>query len=163
MLPPAVQQARNGREETQPGDLADRGEDRWNLAQLFLREVMGMDEERIATIRKLGDVLADEVVVSNDAQLAGRVLRADDYRNVRALLIRTSIRRVRSGNDPVTTLDEFLKVFEEGDEVRRSDWRLAWDLTCIRFIEILGKREWFARQTETAMGLEESDGDGQPT
>jgi CRISPR-associated protein Cst1 len=163
LLPPAVEQARNRQEELEPGALKDRGEDRWNLVQLFLREVMGMDEGRIAAIRNLGDVLADEVVGNDDAQLARRVLMADDYRSVRALLIRTSVKRVRGGGDPLTSLDDFLKVFEEGDELRRIDWRLAWDLTCIRFIEILGKHGWFTAHRETAVEVEESSSDRLPT
>jgi CRISPR-associated protein Cst1 len=102
------------------------------------------------------------VVGNDDTQLARRVLTTDDYRSVRALLIRTSVRRVRSGGDPLTTLNDFLKIFEEGDELRRIDWRLAWDLTCIRFVEILGKHDWFREHAATAVEIEESDGDRVP-
>jgi len=159
MLPPVVEKMRNRNAEAGAEAIGDRVEGRWSLAELFLKEVMGLDAERIAGIRKLGDVLAEEAIANNDAQLVRKVLMADDYRTVRALLIRTSVARVNRGNEPVTTLDEFLKVFEEGEEVRRLDWHLAWDLTVIRFIETLWARDWFTRQTDAVAQIEETEAD----
>ncbi len=126
----------------------------WELTQLFLSEVLGMDAQRIDAIRKLGDVIADEIATENDRRLWWNVYSAENYRVVRLILIRTSEHRLKRGQAPILSFDEFLRVFEEGDELPRIDWRLAWDLVLIRTIESLYEQRWFEENKEV---LEETE------
>src|SRR6266581_3874796 len=57
----------------------------WKFTELFLREVMHMDKERIEEIRKLGDTLASYVKEQNDKGFLHnfyKVRRADDFRTL---------------------------------------------------------------------------------
>jgi CRISPR-associated protein Cst1 len=120
----------------------------WDFTCLFLREVMAMGGARVEAIRKLGDALADEIATENDRRLWGNVYRATAYWQARKTLIQASQRRLRRGFAPVLSLDEFLEVFEEGEELPRVDWRLAWDLVLIRIIEKLYEAKWFERNKD---------------
>jgi CRISPR-associated protein Cst1 len=115
----------------------------WELTILFLMEVIAMDSGRIDAIRELADALASDVATENDRRLWWKVYSADNYRGVRLTLIQASQRRVKRGVEPVITFDRFLEVFEEGEELPRIDWRLAWDLVLIRVIETLYQTKWF--------------------
>jgi len=115
----------------------------WDLTRLFLQEVVAMDSGRIEAIRKVGDTLAEEITAENDRRLWGRIYRADAYWQTRKALIQASQRRLQRGLTPVLSLEEFLQVFEEGEELPRVDWRLAWDLVLIRVIEKLHETKWF--------------------
>jgi CRISPR-associated protein Cst1 len=126
----------------------------WELTELFLREVLGMDAQRIEAIRKLGSQIAEEIATENDRRLWWNVYSAENYRAVRLTLIRTSERRLKRGESPIVSFDEFLQVFEEGEELPRIDWRLAWDLVLIRVIESLYEQKWFEKNKEV---LEEID------
>ena len=128
----------------------------WNLAALFLEEVMTVENERIESIRKLSDTVADEIASENDRRLWWAVYSADSYRQARLALIQASKRRLKRGLAPITSLDEFLEVFEEGEELPRIDWRLAWDLLLIRVIEKLYEAKWFERNREL-LGEEEKE------
>lgn len=112
----------------------------WNLTELFLREVVGMDQERIAAIRSLGDRLAEEIDEDNNRRLLRQAYSARDYGTVRRLLLRANLARLNRKSVPVIGFDDFLVVFEEGEELARVDWRLAWDLVLIRTIEELHRR-----------------------
>ena len=126
----------------------------WNLTGLFLQEVMAVEVERIEAIRKLGDTVADEIASENDRRLWWAVYSADAYRQARLALIQASRRRLKRGLSPVVPLDEFLEVFEEGEELPRVDWRLAWDLVLIRVIEKLYEAKWFEKNRDV-LGEEE--------
>jgi hypothetical protein len=52
-------------------------------------------------------------------------------------------------------LDEFLEIFEEGEELPRVDWRLAWDLVLIRIIEKLYEAKWFEKNREVLESADE--------
>jgi CRISPR-associated protein Cst1 len=128
----------------------------WDLTSLFLQEVMAVDVKRIEAIKKLGDTLADEIATENDRRLWWRLYSADGYRQVRLAMIQASKRRLRRGSGPVISFDAFLEVFEEGDELPRVDWRLAWDLVLIRVIEELYEAKWFENNRD-ALGEEEKE------
>ena len=113
-----------------------------------------MDAQRIDAIRKLGDVTADEIATQNDRRLWWNVYSAENYRAVRLILIRSSERRLKRGQAPILSFDEFLRVFEEGDELPRIDWRLAWDLVLIRTIENLYEQKWFEKNKEVLEEIE---------
>jgi CRISPR-associated protein Cst1 len=58
---------------------------------------------------------------------------------------------VRRGNPPLVTLDPYLTVFEEGDEISRSDWQLARDLVLIRMVERLYQNGWIGKNAEVVL------------
>lgn len=132
----------------------------WELTRLFLREVIGMDKSRIDAIRNLGDRIAEHVASDNDRRLFQGLYRANQYRILRSMLIKASNDRLRKGNAPLIGFDEFLTVFEDGEEVARADWALARDLVLIRVIEQLHQREWFGRQPDVLeeIGAPEDEG-----
>ncbi len=107
-----------------------------------------MDVGRVDAIRKVGDALADEIGVENDRRLWANIYRATAYWQARKALIQASQRRLRRGLAPVLSLDEFLGVFEEGEELPRVDWRFAWDLVLIRVIERLYEAKWFEKNKD---------------
>jgi CRISPR-associated protein Cst1 len=127
----------------------------WPLVWLFLQEVMGMERDRIEAIRGLGDMLAEEFA-SYDHRIFRRAYRATNYVAVRRLLVQTNAGRLRRGEAPLLDFDGFLRVFEDGDEIPRTDWRLAWDLTLIRFIDELHRRGVFAKDAELRQELAET-------
>ncbi len=115
-----------------------------------------MESERIEAIKKLGDALADEVATENDRGLWWAIYSADAYRQARLALIQASQRRLKRGLPPIVSLDGFLEVFEEGEELPRVDWRLAWDLVLIRVIEKLYETKWFEKNRDV-LGNEEKE------
>lgn len=128
--------------------LKEAGLTNWSLTELFLREVLGMDGQRIELIRALGDRLAEEIDATNDRALFMRAYSARRYDEVRRLLLRSSFVRLRRNEEPVVSFDDFLTIFEEGEELARADWRLAWDLVLVRLIDTLYTRGWLARHKE---------------
>ncbi len=120
----------------------------WDITTLFLQEVVSMDAGRIKAIGSLGDTLADEIATEDDSRLWWRIYGASKYREARFALIQTSRRRLKRGLGPVLSLEEFLEVFEEGEEFARADWRLAWDLVIIRTIEQLYAANWFQKNPD---------------
>jgi CRISPR-associated protein Cst1 len=109
----------------------------WRFIAMFLKEVLNMERARIEAIRELADQLADEIHRDQNKRLFLNAFRIRSYAFVRRLLLDTGFRRLTNGAAPTITLDQFLEVFEEGEELERVDWRLAWDLVLIRVIERL--------------------------
>ncbi|HHL39236.1 MAG TPA: type I-B CRISPR-associated protein Cas8b1/Cst1 [Deltaproteobacteria bacterium] len=117
---------------------------KWDLTGLFLKEVVGMDKDRLEAIKRLGDRIAEEIISTND-----KGLWRDVYYNcwkpdkMRATLIKHSSKCIKAGKEPLVRLEPYLEIFEEGEEVVRADWRFAWDLVLIRVIERLYDGRWF--------------------
>ncbi|MBI4497311.1 MAG: hypothetical protein HY689_05375 [Chloroflexi bacterium] len=121
-------------------------QERWPFVVMFLEEVLRMEQVRVTAIRSLADRVAADIADTNDRQIFRRFFSGrTDYRTVRDTLIRADRRRVQRLGEPLVTLDDFLTVFEEGEEVARADWRLAWDLLRIRMVEELCRLGWFQR------------------
>jgi CRISPR-associated protein Cst1 len=121
----------------------------WKLTALFLRKVVNMNQERIDEIRKLGDRLAAYVNGENDRRFFTTFYAEQrNYTVLRNALIRANITHVRRGNPPLITLDPYITVFEEGDEVARPDWRLARDLVLIRMVEQLYQLGWIGKNPD---------------
>jgi CRISPR-associated protein Cst1 len=133
----------------------------WELAALFMREVMGMERTREEAIRTLGDRIATHIAEENDRRFFQGLYRANQYRVLRNLLIKASNTRLRRAQPPLIGFDEFLTVFEEGEEAARVDWALARDLVLIRVIEDLHRQEWFGRQPDVLDTLAAEDEEGQ--
>ena len=51
--------------------------------------------------------------------------------------------------------DDFLSVFEIGEDLPQTDWRLAWDLVLIRLIDRLHEQGWIRQSAEAAEDLTE--------
>lgn len=120
----------------------------WPLTDLFLRKVVNMDKPRIEAIRALGDRLADFIVNQNDRRFWRSFYTTDRYQLLRNTLIKASEREIRAGRPPLIGFDDFITIFEEGEELLRSDWSLARDLVLIRLIEQLHERQWFAKNPD---------------
>jgi CRISPR-associated protein Cst1 len=127
---------------------------KWNLTELFLKEVVGMEKGRIEAIRKLGDRIADDIVLTNDKGFWRDIYNCQKSYEMRNLLIRQSQKCIRAGREPLIRFEPFLEIFEEGQESVRMDWRLAWDLMLIRVIEQLYDKKWF-EQNKEALELED--------
>ncbi|MEW6505280.1 MAG: type I-B CRISPR-associated protein Cas8b1/Cst1 [Chloroflexota bacterium] len=120
----------------------------WPLTELFLRKVMIMDENRIASIRSLGDALAQYILRTNDRAFFNAFWMGRNYHEVRAALIRASQREVRAGRPPLLGLDQFLAVFEQYEGSPAADWRLGRDLVLIRLLESLYQQGWLQQHAE---------------
>jgi len=119
----------------------------WKLTELFLRRVMNMDKNRIQQIRELGDRLADYVSKENDRQLFAAFFQ-HRYDYFRTAVIKANLAHVQRGNPPLITLDPYIAIFEEGNEVATPDWRLARDLVLIRMVEQLHQQGWLGSHPE---------------
>jgi len=159
LLRHAYRSARDGDPRREYGLGRQRDLVSWEVTALFLREVMGMDKNRVEAIRTLGDRIAGYIAVENDRRFFQELYRGNQYRLLRNLLIKASNMRLRKGEPPLIGFDEFLLVFEEGEESARVDWALARDLVLIRVIEELHRQGWFGKQPEMleALGAEESE------
>lgn len=120
----------------------------WDLTQLFLTEVMNMDKTRIEHIRQVGDTLANYVRAENDRKFFSAFFGETKYEYFRKRLIKASTEWVKHGHPPLISFDQFMEVFEEGDEIGRKDWPLARDLVLIRMIEQLHVNGWLARNQD---------------
>lgn len=106
-----------------------------------------MDKDRIRQIRELGDRLAAYVSQENDRQFFEALFRYR-YDSFRAALIKANLAHIRRGNPPLITLDPYIAIFEEGDEIAAPDWRLARDLLLIRVVEQLYQQGWLGSHPE---------------
>lgn len=107
-----------------------------------------MEKDRIEAIRTMGDRLADYVTNENDRRFFRDFFTERRYDYLRTTLIKANIAQVRRGRPPIITLDPYIVVFEEGDEVARSDWQLARDLVLIRLIERLYEQGWLGSNAD---------------
>jgi CRISPR-associated protein Cst1 len=129
----------------------------WALLQLFLQEVLGMDHARIEAIRTLADRLAGAVGQENDRRLFQRIYTSRKAFEVRQLLIQLGMKRLKNGDEPAVRFAEYLHIFEEGEELARADFGLAWDLTRMRVIERLFEQKWFDGNQEALSEIKEED------
>lgn len=112
-------------------------------------EVLNMSPTRIQKIQSLADALASEVIENNDKSVFRSVLGTtggDAYGAFRNLLVRTLKKRLERADDLMFTMEDYLEVFESGEEVVVSDWRLARDLIRIRFLESLHRADFFKKE-----------------
>lgn len=129
---------------------------KWNLTELFLKEVVGMEKGRIEAIRNLGERIADDIVLTNDKGFWRDIYNCQKSYEMRNLLIRQSQKCIKAGREPLIRFEPFLEIFEEGEESVRMDWRLAWDLMLIRVIEQLYDKKWFEKNKEV-LQIENTD------
>lgn len=120
----------------------------WKLTEPFLKGVLHMDKERIENIRKMGDALAGYVKSQNDRRFFRNFYVLNRYDLIRNELIKANTEHTRRGNLPFLTLDGYISVFEEGEELARVDWKLARDLVLIRMVEQLHVNGWLGANQE---------------
>ncbi|MEW6173028.1 MAG: type I-B CRISPR-associated protein Cas8b1/Cst1 [Bacillota bacterium] len=120
----------------------------WKLTELLLWKVMNVDKERIRHIRELGDRLAAYVSGENARRFFITFYSERKYELFRNALVKANLAHVKQGNPPLITLDPYIQIFEEGNEVARSDWRLARDLVLIRMIEQLYNLGWLGKNVD---------------
>lgn len=120
----------------------------WELTHLFLTEVLQMESGRIEQVRQLGDRLAGYVHGENDRRFFRAVLTERRYAAFRLALIQADLRAVRHRQGPLLTFDQYVEIFEDGEDVPRVDWLLARDLVLIRMIEQLHANGWLATNVD---------------
>jgi len=120
----------------------------WKITERFLRRIMHMDKERIEQIRTMGDRLAEYVSSQNDRRFFREFFTVQRYDYFRTALIKANLAHVKRGNPPIITLDPYIEVFEEGNELARPDWRLARDLVLIRMVERLYEQGWLGSNVD---------------
>jgi len=113
-----------------------------------MERMMGMDKERIRQVRELGDRLAAYVDTQNDRRFFMNFFTEQNYSNFRTNLIKANINHVKRGNSPLITLEPYIEIFEDGEEIERSNWRLARDLVLIRMIEQLYNMGWLGKNQD---------------
>jgi CRISPR-associated protein Cst1 len=120
----------------------------WPLVELFLRKVIRMDQQRIDDIRTVGDRLATYVHEMDDKRFFRNFFIERNASNFRTHLIKANMAFIRAKHPPLFDLDSYIKVFEEGEEVLRPDWRLARDLVFIRMLDQLYKSGWIGQNPD---------------
>lgn len=123
--------------------------DIWSLITLFLKEVVNMSPTRIQKIQSLADALALEVMENNDKSVFRGVLGTsggDAYGAFRNLMVRTLRKRLERKDSLLFTTGDYLEIFEVGEELVVSDWKMARDLIRIRFLESLYNADFFKKE-----------------
>lgn len=128
----------------------------WPLVELFLKEVMIMDDDRVERIRVIGDKLADYTRRQGGKRFFRAFFTERKTGAFLSLLNKTNIAYVKltHGNDVLFDLDDYIDVFMDGSELMRPDWYIARDLVLIRMIEQL--RDWIASNPD-ALPVEDLD------
>jgi CRISPR-associated protein Cst1 len=134
----------------------------WPLAQLFMKEVMNVDDARIEAIRGMADKIAKYVSESGDLRLFRLFLyggnKGQDYQDLRTRLIRADYDVAPQGT-PLFTFDEFIAAFENTDD--RYWWLMARDLMLIRMIEQLASMGWINKHREAIIPPQTQDDEEQ--
>jgi CRISPR-associated protein Cst1 len=127
----------------------------WKLTEVFLRRIMYMDVEKIEQIRQFGDALAAYIQEQNDKRFFRTFYVENRYDYLRNSLIKANIAHVKRGNVPFLTLDNYISVFEDGEELASKNWKLARDLVLIRMVEQLYKNGWLGSNEDAIPDVEE--------
>lgn len=120
----------------------------WRITQEFLRRIMHMEQDRIDQIRQMGDQLAEYVSAQNDKRFFQEFFLQNRYDFFRGQLLKANLAHVKRGNPPIIQFEPYIQVFEDGEELARSDWRLARDLVLIRMVEKLHSLNWFGKNPD---------------
>jgi CRISPR-associated protein Cst1 len=120
----------------------------WDLLSYYLEEVRSMEKERLETLKRVGDEVANYIRETENIKRLGQLEQASNYgtfRNILRLVIKD---RVKMGaKDPLFSLDEYVNdLFPDGN----LGWRETQDLLLFRLYENL--HDWLVEQKE---GIEE--------
>jgi len=120
----------------------------WKLADLFLREVIGMDPRRIEKLREFADKLATYLANSNDKGLFRDLVFAGRSWEVRNALTKAQRNQAKDHGNLLFGLQEYLDVFEADGAVGIADWSLTRDLISIRLVESLHSKNFFKEKSD---------------
>jgi CRISPR-associated protein Cst1 len=118
----------------------------WELTAHFLREVLGMKDERIKAIQNFADRLAEIIDDHNDKRLFQGLVYTSKEWEYRALLTKVQRQYANDRNQLLFGLDQYLDLFLQTDGGGPSQWSLVRDLISIRLVEELFKRKFFDRE-----------------
>jgi hypothetical protein len=121
------------------GAIHSPGDCDWTLTELFLSEVLGMEQQRIDAIRTFADGLAQHIKARNDRRLFVAIDRAERPSDLRNALTKAQRNEAKANNQLLFGLDDYLAVFEADDSIGRVEWKLIRDLISIRLVEQLHK------------------------
>ncbi|MGQ9608829.1 MAG: type I-B CRISPR-associated protein Cas8b1/Cst1 [bacterium] len=109
----------------------------WELIELYLSEVRNMDKERLSTIKRVGDSIAESIERSNNLRRLSQLERAKSYRDCRNVLRFIIKDRIAQGQEEkLFTIDEYAEhLFPDTSEY--TEWSETRDLLLFRIYEKL--------------------------
>lgn len=119
-----------------------------SLTELFLKEVMGLDQKRVESIKAFADRLAAHIRASNDRGLFRNLVFAKRPWEMRNALTKAQRNQAKDRGELLFGLDEYMEIFEADDAVGNFDWGLTRDLVSIRLVENLHREGFFAKGNE---------------
>lgn len=130
----------------------------WELTALFLRRVLGMNNERIELIKTFATGLADLIFLHNDKRLfRDLVFTAGEYQ-YRAVLAKAQMQYAKDRGKLALGFDEYVSVFLNADPGERHVWSLVRDLISIRLVESLFEKKFFdSQENREALNAPESE------
>ncbi len=135
-----------------PSDRAARGDEltlvNWELTELFLSEVLGMERTHIEKIREFADRLAEHIAASNDRSLFRDLVYSQKPWEVRNALVKAQRNEAKDHRKLLFGLDDFVDVFMADDSIGVADWGMIRDLISIRLIEALHARDFFEQRAD---------------
>lgn len=129
----------------------------WALGELFAKELLGMEEQRLKAIREFADKIADFVDRVNDRDLFKKFVYGSKQWEIRNALTKAQRNRAREHNELLFGLDEYLNVFAADDAVGKFDWSLTRDLISIRIVEQLFHKKFFEKDGNQELLIEPKD------
>jgi CRISPR-associated protein Cst1 len=107
----------------------------WGFLEYYMREVRGMDEKRLQTIKRVSDSIADLIREKGNVRRLTQLETAKSYGDLRNVLRLVIKDRISEGMEqPLFTIDEYEKyLFPDGN----LSWRETQDLIIFRLYEIL--------------------------
>ena len=133
----------------------------WPLVTLFLERIIGMEQKRIEAIQAFGDKLALYTRKRGGTRFLRMMLIERNPNFLRGRLVKANLDTIRA-NDPelpeLFSMDSYIDVFEEGEEVYRSDWLLARDLVLMRMIDQL--KGWLTQHPDAIEELTNAEDQG---
>lgn len=128
----------------------------WKITELFLWKVMNMNKERIQHIKEFADRLSIYVKDENAGSFFKTLYSEKNYYYFRNALLKANMFNVKKGKPPLITLEPYIEIFEEGNEVARPNWLLARDLVLIRMIEQLYNLGWLSKNIDYIPEIEDT-------
>jgi len=114
----------------------------WGLTDLFLKDVLGMNSERIERIRAFADMVATYIAEKNDKKFFKALTFSERPWVLRNQLEKAQRREFVENNRLLFGFDDYVNVFEAEDDAGFADWSLVRDLICIRLVEQLYRAGW---------------------
>jgi len=120
----------------------------WQLTELFLNEVLGMERAHVEKIRDFADRLAEHIAGSNDRALFRDLVYGQKPWEVRNALVKAQRNEAKDHRKLLFGLEDFVDVFMADDSVGLADWGMIRDLISIRVVEALHSRNFFEQRAE---------------